>query len=347
MRIGSNIKKLRTSKGMTQKNLADSLNVSSQAVSRWENDEVEPDISTLSKLSSIFEVPVDAIINGNFDVSEKENTQAENVTENKTSIASSESVEQRRPLGVCYDCKKILYAGDVIKPLNRKFPDGHYETKDLCENCYNKRISEKRLETVKTEKYKCEICGKPVYSGEEKTISIRRGRGHIRKHVCTECCRKEVSNGRAHEVKPEAQSSTTLSGKKNVGKKRMIFGILGGIATLILVMVLLLINTKMNPAGVVFLSIFLGYGVLSTVYCIFTECFVCDLFTDIASFSIKMPGIIFSFDLDGLAFLIAAKIFFAILGFLLGIGVIIFAFAISMIFSLFTFPFVIGKEAAF
>ena len=38
MMIGGNIKKLRLEQGMTQKNLADKLFVSAQAVSRWENN---------------------------------------------------------------------------------------------------------------------------------------------------------------------------------------------------------------------------------------------------------------------------------------------------------------------
>ena len=53
--IGANIKKLRMQHGMTQKNLADKLFVSAQAVSRWENNEVEPSISTILELAKIFE----------------------------------------------------------------------------------------------------------------------------------------------------------------------------------------------------------------------------------------------------------------------------------------------------
>ena len=48
--IGNNIKKLRMQRGMTQKNLADLLFVSPQAVSRWENNEVEPSLDARSCL---------------------------------------------------------------------------------------------------------------------------------------------------------------------------------------------------------------------------------------------------------------------------------------------------------
>ena len=51
--IGPNIKKLRLQHGLTQKNLADKLFVSAQAVSRWENDEVEPSISLISQMRKL------------------------------------------------------------------------------------------------------------------------------------------------------------------------------------------------------------------------------------------------------------------------------------------------------
>ena len=60
--IGNNIKRLRTEQNMTQKNLADKLFVSAQAVSRWENNEVEPSITTLTELAKIFGVSADEIL---------------------------------------------------------------------------------------------------------------------------------------------------------------------------------------------------------------------------------------------------------------------------------------------
>ena len=41
MTIGNNIKRLRIKKGLTQKDLADKIHVTFQAVSRWENNLVE------------------------------------------------------------------------------------------------------------------------------------------------------------------------------------------------------------------------------------------------------------------------------------------------------------------
>ena len=62
--ISKNIKALRMQKGLTQKELADLLHVTSQAVSRWEKGEVEPSIDTISEMANIFEVTTDEIIGG-------------------------------------------------------------------------------------------------------------------------------------------------------------------------------------------------------------------------------------------------------------------------------------------
>ncbi len=56
------IKDLRKSKRLTQAQLADLLNVSDKAVSKWENDEGMPDIENLKRLAAVFNVSVDYIL---------------------------------------------------------------------------------------------------------------------------------------------------------------------------------------------------------------------------------------------------------------------------------------------
>ena len=46
--IGNKIKELRRSKGMSQKDIADKLGVTSQAVSKWENGKNLPDMTMIS-----------------------------------------------------------------------------------------------------------------------------------------------------------------------------------------------------------------------------------------------------------------------------------------------------------
>ena len=61
-KIGKRISRLRKENGWTQQKLAEQLNVSPQAVSKWECGEAVPDIDILDKLSMIFNVTIDSII---------------------------------------------------------------------------------------------------------------------------------------------------------------------------------------------------------------------------------------------------------------------------------------------
>ena len=51
--IGQFIAVLRKANGLTQQDLADRLNVSNKAVSRWERDESAPDITLIPALAEI------------------------------------------------------------------------------------------------------------------------------------------------------------------------------------------------------------------------------------------------------------------------------------------------------
>ena len=56
--IGFKIAALRRKKGCTQAELGMHLNISAQAVSKWERGESCPDFDTLCRLASFFEVPI-------------------------------------------------------------------------------------------------------------------------------------------------------------------------------------------------------------------------------------------------------------------------------------------------
>ena len=59
----SNIINLRTAKGMTQAELGELLNYSDKSVSKWERAEAVPDAYVLKKMSGIFGVSVDYLLN--------------------------------------------------------------------------------------------------------------------------------------------------------------------------------------------------------------------------------------------------------------------------------------------
>ncbi len=64
MTIGNRIAMLRRQRGLKQDELAQMLNVSPQAVSKWENDQSCPDISLLPQLAAILGITVDELLSG-------------------------------------------------------------------------------------------------------------------------------------------------------------------------------------------------------------------------------------------------------------------------------------------
>ena len=64
IKIGNFLKELRKEKALTQEQLAEHFNVSSRAVSRWENGNNMPDISILVELAEFYGVGLVEIIDG-------------------------------------------------------------------------------------------------------------------------------------------------------------------------------------------------------------------------------------------------------------------------------------------
>lgn len=70
MNIGKKIKELRKQRGITQEQLAESIGVSFQAVSKWENNVALPDITLVPILASYFGVTTDELLG--FSIAEAE-----------------------------------------------------------------------------------------------------------------------------------------------------------------------------------------------------------------------------------------------------------------------------------
>lgn len=60
--VAKNLVTLRKENGLTQIELAQKINFSDKAISRWEKGEVLPDIETLQKLSEVFNVSLSTIL---------------------------------------------------------------------------------------------------------------------------------------------------------------------------------------------------------------------------------------------------------------------------------------------
>lgn len=90
--LGRRIARLRLARTATQERLAKELNVSPQAVSKWENDINYPDISLLPDLARFLGVSVDELLSG-ASASAQETEAAQESTAEVVSVAADEPAE--------------------------------------------------------------------------------------------------------------------------------------------------------------------------------------------------------------------------------------------------------------
>lgn len=89
--IGGFIAALRKANGMTQKDLAEQLNVSDKTVSRWERDDGAPDLAVIPVIAEIFNVTCDELLRGE----RKSPTERAETTEETESTPKAEKQRQR------------------------------------------------------------------------------------------------------------------------------------------------------------------------------------------------------------------------------------------------------------
>ncbi|MCR5527722.1 Helix-turn-helix domain-containing protein [Oscillospiraceae bacterium] len=86
-RTGQLITELRKEKGLTQKQLADALNVTDKAVSKWERGLSFPDISMLEPIAEVLDISIMEILAG------EKKSEDETITREEAQQMIKESVE--------------------------------------------------------------------------------------------------------------------------------------------------------------------------------------------------------------------------------------------------------------
>ena len=295
MTLGTKLKKLRTEKGLTQKDLADQLHVTFQTVSKWENEENEPDIATLKELAKIYEVSVDYLI------SEEE----------------LEPKKEKEPV-----VEKVV---EAPAPINKTIII-HQKELHVCAKCGKEIEDEEDLVSE-------DVTKKERHGKHTRTVSVGQTYYH-------KACLEQVKQERARA----AATARKIKTHKDQ-KKAFIWAIIAGVVSLgISLGVLLAVpacKEALHPGLAVLFSVLISYALFSDLYCIISGSYIADVFLGVSGWSIKMPGVIFSWDIDGIAWAIAMKIFLAILGFALGVFVLLLAVAISSILAMVSFPFVL------
>ena len=197
---------------------------------------------------------------------------------------------------------------------------------------------------VQKELHVCAKCGKDI--PEEELVS--EGAGHTRHGRMTrstsavqtyyhkDCLDELVKERMAHRTQQIAANA------KKAKKLTFIWSIVGGALAIGIALAIFLCNTEKVNAGLgVLFSFIIGYGIFSMIYCILSGSYIGDVFLWCSGLSIRFPGLIFTWSIEGFAWLIVMKILFAILGFLVGVLALLFAIVFSATLGMFSFPFVL------
>ncbi|MGL4731393.1 MAG: helix-turn-helix domain-containing protein [Clostridium sp.] len=68
MEVGSKLKKARIDSKLTQEKVAEEIQVSRQTISNWENEKSYPDIMSVIKLSDLYNISLDELLKGDFNM---------------------------------------------------------------------------------------------------------------------------------------------------------------------------------------------------------------------------------------------------------------------------------------
>ena len=188
----------------------------------------------------------------------------------------------------------------------------------------------------------CEKCKKSIPSDElvmEKICVEHARRGHqavYREGYYHKACLDAI-----HEEKRRIEEANKKERAKSGALKSFIWGGIAGVIALVSVLLYCLNEPTINTGMSILYSVIAGYGGFSMIYCIVCGSYLGEVFVWCAGLSIKFPGLIFSWSIEGFIWVICMKILFAIIGFIVGVLALIFAIALSAALGMVSFPFVL------
>ena len=106
MNFGEKLSFLRKQRGMTQMELAEKLDISRQAVSKWERGTAEPSIENLISIGKLFDVSVDDLV--------KDNPHSQDVPTEQAAVKEQKNES-------CHELKEDQVASVSQEPKKRRF----------------------------------------------------------------------------------------------------------------------------------------------------------------------------------------------------------------------------------
>ena len=210
MKLADKLIELRKEKGWSQEEFAEKLDVSRQAISRWENETALPDAQNILRISKLFNVTTDYLLNE--DNEDRAETPAVQTAEAEIEKTAPVSREKKYPywyliLAICLVVAAACVIIKIIKPTNEEHhhtatssvkeneiaptcaSDGSYDEVIYCETCNNALVRTRR-ETEKLEhKYidrQCILCEQPQPSEGLMYMSNGDGTCIVAQGDCTD-----------------------------------------------------------------------------------------------------------------------------------------------------------------
>ena len=115
MSLGNNLFNARKKSGLSQETVAEKLGVSRQTISKWETDETLPDICQSKKLSVLYHLTLDELIDFDIDVKELEQIVKNTSEETSQKVDWTKLWAEKYPILTSY--KKDVKTADYVFPL--------------------------------------------------------------------------------------------------------------------------------------------------------------------------------------------------------------------------------------
>lgn len=351
MTYGEKISYLRKSKGMTQEELGKVFNVTYQAVSKWERGESLPDFNMMSQIAKFFQVPLSYFEEGG--EYQETTTPAETAPTVLAVFAETApaAAETNNIIGMCTECGKMLNESEVHT----------FTPKIICHTCAE------RLQRAEEEKQRAIAARKEAEEDRRRAenrryLKVELGRGVDLKLIVSSILAlvvyilitasalssQDATAGASLVILPQIVYAVSLAIANFVAELRdrdddcdgynlMLSMIVSGgfVLVNIIVFLILYFNHGQNPAQLRNLAI--GAVISLTFISQFTwGNFIKEFFTG-GGITFKLPGFIFSLDIESILFMIIAKIVLGILSVVIFILTTVLCALFAMLASVLTF----------
>lgn len=121
MKLGNNLFQARKKVGLSQEAVAEKLGISRQTISKWETDETLPDIYQSKKLSKIYNISLDDLIEFDVELNEIEKAIENSDEKRDAKIDWTKAWGKKYPILVTY--QKEVNITKYAKEIRRLFND--------------------------------------------------------------------------------------------------------------------------------------------------------------------------------------------------------------------------------